>query len=353
MANQGITNAANNLVVNPANRQLLGDISAPRGINLTQFREGIPTLTKTETKCLMIQLGSLESNNTANLVTLGNPNLGIFKSNLVSNVAVVTITNSDNTDIKLGMVANIQFASVGVFGTDSSVIEKSTTSNVSAANIIPGFTYTITSVGSTDFTLIGALGNTIGDTFTANATGAGTGTATGINNQIILASDHQVAGDVMFSVSPLKLGKYQNSQWFLTKYNYMSNSGSWIGVDGVDSDEIFLSAAEIQDNLMRNFIQEQYVDLIKAGAIRIGDSKEIVAGMLALAYQYQDLGNPQLKQPVYNTNGTINLENYSIATRANAWRETGQTVDSQGRPGHIYFNGGRYAIRNLGADVPE
>jgi len=75
--------------------------------------------------------------------------------------------------------------------------------------------------------------------------------------------------------------------------------------------------------------------------------------MLALAYQYQDLGNPQLKKNVYNTDGSVNLENYSIASRANVWRNTGQTVDSQGRPGHIYFNAGRYAIRNLGADVPE
>jgi hypothetical protein len=104
---------------------------------------------------------------------------------------------------------------------------------------------------------------------------------------------------------------------------------------------------------MGTFLQEQYIDLVKQGAIRAGDSKEIIAGMLALAYQYQDLGNPQLGQNIYNTNGTINLENYSIGTRANVWRETGQTVDSQGRPGHIYFNGGRYAVRNLGADVPE
>jgi hypothetical protein len=60
-----------------------------------------------------------------------------------------------------------------------------------------------------------------------------------------------------------------------------------------------------------------------------------------------------LRQSIYNPDGTINLETYSIATKANVWRETGQTVDSKGRPGHIYFNGGRYAITTLGADVSE
>ena len=104
---------------------------------------------------------------------------------------------------------------------------------------------------------------------------------------------------------------------------------------------------------MNTFIQEQYQALIKQGAIREGDDKSTIAGMLALAYQYQDLGNPQLNQNVFNSDGTINLENYSIASRANVWRNTGMTVDSQGRPGHIYFNAGRYAVRTLGADVPE
>ena len=75
--------------------------------------------------------------------------------------------------------------------------------------------------------------------------------------------------------------------------------------------------------------------------------------MLALAYQYQDLGNPALNQNPRNVDGTINLVNYSIGTKANVWRNTGQTVDSQGRPGHIFFNGGRYAIGTLGADTAE
>lgn len=360
MSNRGIINATSSVVVSPASRQLLSSTAAPIGISLDQFKANIATLTKFETKCLLIQLGELESNSNVSSISIGVPTLGTYQATINANILIssanvttVSINNYDNSDVKLGMIASIQTPSVGAFGSNTVIVAKSSSANTLVANIIPGFTYTITSVGTTDFTLIGALANTIGNIFVANSTGSGTGTVTGKNNEIILGSNHTVSGTIIFNVNSLKLGKYQQSQWFLTKYGYLNDNGTWANKDGVDTNDVFLAAASIQDELMRTFIQEQYVELIKAGAIRDGDAKEIVAGMLALAYQYQDLGNPQLKQNVYNSNGTINLENYSIATRANIWRETGQTVDSQGRPGHIYFNGGRYAVRNLGADAAE
>jgi hypothetical protein len=46
-----------------------------------------------------------------------------------------------------------------------------------AGSFIIGTTYQITSVGTTDFTLIGAASNTVGEIFTATGPGAGTGTA--------------------------------------------------------------------------------------------------------------------------------------------------------------------------------
>lgn len=369
MANRGINSAANNLVVNPASRETLINASSPRGFRLDKIKSDIETLTKFETKCLLIQLSSLESNINANLIGIGVPRVGTFKANInantvvshantyFSNVATVTITNSDHSDIQLGMVANIQLPSTGNFGSNTMIIKKSAGGNIIAGNFVPGFTYTITSLGTTDFTLCGLEGNVanvvVGNIFVANSVGTGTGTAFLTNNQIMLSSNHTASGDILFNVFSLKLGKYQNSDYLVTRLGYKNTDGTWAAKDGIDSNDIFLSATEVQDNILGDFLQAQYQELVKQGAIRAGDSKEIVAGMLALAYQYQDLGNPQLKQNVFNSDGTVNLENYSIATRANVWRETGQTVDSQGRPGHIYFNAGRYAIRNLGADVPE
>jgi hypothetical protein len=144
------------------------------------------------------------------------------------------------------------------------------------------------------------------------------------------------------------------------------NGDDIIDNDDDESDEVFSTKNEKCTKIQQQPIKKHDA-LIKVNRkkhtnsiINNGTAKKKInlslsssAGMMSLAYQYQDLGNPALKQNVYNSDGTINLENYSIAARANVWRETGSTVDSQGRPGHIYFNAGRYAIRNLGADVPE
>lgn len=363
MSNFGILNATGNPIMSPANRQSLVASGAPFGIGLNEIRNTIATLNQFETKCLLIQLASLESNNNANLTTVGVPSLGFFQANInantvvswwstyYANVATLTITNSTHDMIKVGMVANLTAPSTGVLGSNTMVIAKSVAGNITAGNFVPGCTYTITSVGTTDFVAIGANASAIGNVFVANATGSGTGTALGTNNEIVLGSNHVTSGDINFTVSPLKLGKYQNSQWLLTKLGYLNNDGTWTAKDGIDSHEIFLAAPGVQDAIMRDFIQTQYTDLIKSGAIRSGDSKDIVGGMLSLAYQYQDLGNPQLNESQFNVDGTINQTTFSIGSKANVWRSTGQTVDSQGRPGHIYFNGGRYAIRTLGADV--
>lgn len=52
-----------------------------------------------------------------------------------------------------------------------------TTDTVSAGSFTTGQLYTIESIGTTDFTQIGAASNTVGLTFTATGTGAGNGTA--------------------------------------------------------------------------------------------------------------------------------------------------------------------------------
>ncbi len=53
-----------------------------------------------------------------------------------------------------------------------------TSAQVTAGSFVPGNKYTITSIGTTNYTLIGASSNTVGITFTATGAGAGTGTAT-------------------------------------------------------------------------------------------------------------------------------------------------------------------------------
>lgn len=50
--------------------------------------------------------------------------------------------------------------------------------NITAGSLVPGVTYVIFSIGTTDFTLIGASSNTVGVTFTATGVGSGTGSVT-------------------------------------------------------------------------------------------------------------------------------------------------------------------------------
>ncbi len=57
------------------------------------------------------------------------------------------------------------------------VFLKQRASNVVAGAFVAGVKYEIMSIGTTDFTLIGAAANTVGLTFTATDVGAGTGTA--------------------------------------------------------------------------------------------------------------------------------------------------------------------------------
>lgn len=61
--------------------------------------------------------------------------------------------------------------------TDGTIQCYFTTGVVNATAIAAGSTYTIESVGSTNFTLIGASSNTVGTTFVATGAGTGTGTA--------------------------------------------------------------------------------------------------------------------------------------------------------------------------------
>jgi hypothetical protein len=65
--------------------------------------------------------------------------------------------------------------------------------DLTAGSFIAGKQYTILTIGTTDFTSIGASANTIGIEFTATGVGAGTGTATSTGNILNLSTGKQDA----------------------------------------------------------------------------------------------------------------------------------------------------------------
>lgn len=70
---------------------------------------------------------------------------------------------------------------------------------ITAGSFVVGKTYTIKSVGTTDFTAIGASSNTVGVVFTATGVGSGTGTASE-NATKIKGSDFQASTDMYMVV---------------------------------------------------------------------------------------------------------------------------------------------------------
>ena len=90
-----------------------------------------------------------------------------------------------------------------------------------------------------------------------------------------------------------KFGRYGVHTKTLTYYEYLDKSGNWTGKEGITSDADFIFDSNVQDRVMEKFIQDQYAALIRNKGIRDFDTKETIAGMIAVAYQFQD-ANPSL-----------------------------------------------------------
>lgn len=171
---------------------------------------------------------------------------------------------------------------------------------------------------------------------------------------IMLQISFMETGSNIGAVSGDRLGQYLVSDFVLKKYGYKDDS-DWTNLDGIDTQELFLESASIQNKVMQLFFEDNYEKLIQAGAIRENDSKAVIAGMLALSYQFQDAENPAIVQTGKVKNSVFDLivneanDNYN-AIKCQIWRDQGGQQDSQGRSGSLFFNAGKYAVQNLAAD---
>ena len=91
---------------------------------------------------------------------------------------------------------------------------------ITAGDFITGVDYTILTVGTTDFTLIGASANTVGVLFTATGPGTGTGTATTTSN---------------FPLNPVKGWAYlDGTTYVMDRDAYIHGSDTEIGMNRPD-----------------------------------------------------------------------------------------------------------------------
>lgn len=98
----------------------------------------------------------------------------------------------------------------------------------------------------------------------------------------------ETGNDATFNQSD-RYGKYAIHKNTLINYGYLSaNGNTWLGLEGIDSTNSFLSSVSLQNRLMERFLREQYTACINIGAIQANDGIATVAGMLAVAHQFQD-----------------------------------------------------------------
>jgi hypothetical protein len=89
--------------------------------------------------------------------------------------ALSDIVTAINTAAITGITAQVVSSKLEIYASPDAA--KVTANEVSGTNFIIGREYEIKTVGTTDFTLVGANSNTVGETFIATGIGAGTGVA--------------------------------------------------------------------------------------------------------------------------------------------------------------------------------
>ena len=114
-----------------------------------------------------------------------------------SHIKTLTTDTANNVNTEL---QSLEFTPTIDYSTDFNIIYSQTRyQTIASGSFVVGTTYTIKTIGTTDFTLIGASANTIGVTFTTTGIGAGTGTA----DIITVQATQQNIGTVDGVQSPL------------------------------------------------------------------------------------------------------------------------------------------------------
>ena len=155
-------------------------------------------------------LVTINATNGANPATSRNTGGG---SVVINNTKTLTVTVVDaNTN-------PIPLAQVAIYKTsDNTELMNKDTETITAGSFVVGVKYTILTLGTTDFTLIGAASNTIGVAFTATGAGSGTGTA---SNGVASVSNFNYVSD-----TPIYIRVRKSSSDWATKYIPASTTGT-------------------------------------------------------------------------------------------------------------------------------
>lgn len=124
-----------------------------------------------------------------------------------------------------------------------------------------------------------------------------------------------------------RYGRYAVHNRTLEAYGYKKN-GEWTKKDGITDLTDFIFDSKVQDRVMEKFIKDQYRALIKAGAIRAGDSKQMVAGLIATAYQFQDATPISASSLTSLSGGLTNMLSGASSTLSTGSTGIGQSLST-------------------------
>ena len=118
-----------------------------------------------------------------------------------------TYTVNNTQTVSSTTLTGAVFVTTSPYVQNCSSIASGVRETVTAGSFVTGYTYSILSVGTTDFTLIGAASNTVGVQFTATGPGTGTGTA-----YLVVGCGMRIDGDYALGLKSMVVDAY-------TQYN--------------------------------------------------------------------------------------------------------------------------------------
>jgi hypothetical protein len=225
----------------------------------------------------------------------------------------------------------------------------SVTNTVTSGSFIVGNTYTILTVGTTDFTLIGASANTVGVRFTATGVGTGTGTATTFTGRAVglfdtLAVSNGGTGSTSITANSLLLGNGTsalsgNLVAPSTIGNVLMSSGTtWTSATKITSNSLILSGVtSAAVTSIPSWVKRITINFVGAGTngtsnilIQIGDSGGYeITGYNSVATYSTTNVTATTGFIVYGSTatdsrmGTITLTKSSTVAATNTWVASG------------------------------
>ena len=218
---------------------------------------------------------TIANTNTKSTTSNGNRITVVNTTGLIPNTPVYfTTINSNYGDTILGTIQ----ADVEYYVYEVNPI-------ITAGNFVVGNQYTITTVGTTDFTSIGASSNAIGVTFTATGIGSGTGTAQALQEFTISTQSYPNQNEFVLTNA--------TGQVFVSQFVQTNIDRLWVTINGhrVPSSKLVLNS---------------YNDLSILSTITSGD-EVIITSMM----------------PSATPNEEIYLLNVSVTNQANVFRTNG------------------------------